>query len=344
MTVRIRFSKLARWSETSELFRVKLHRRISRTLAQTASLPAQIVWGVTKPQAIDRAIFFARYIKALRAYKSQLPTLAQNDFQIVETLEREGICITSLAALNLSNTSEFWKSAQNIVQDLRLHATSLQDPPHEIHGTKDQLMEESDLFAWGLNQRLLEIVETYLGLPVAYDGVSCFLSIPNGKEIGARAWHRDREDRRMVKICVYLNDVDDEGGPFQCLKPELNDLVCRSIQYRYKSIFQSEMAQFSGSVTGDAVTNGTGPAGTVIFVDTARFYHRGKPPTRSPRTAVFFSYFSRRPWHPFFCQRTPLSKTETQRLTQGLSDAQKACVDWQADLPTVAQWIPKSRI
>jgi hypothetical protein len=326
--------------------RAKLHRRILRIIAQTASLPAQMVWGLTKPFFIDQSVLFPRYQKALRAHKPQLPTLAWNDTQIVQTLERDGICITSLTALNLPNTSVFLQSSQRIAQDLKQIATQLNDPPHEIHGTKEHLMSEPELFTWGLNQRLLEIIETYLGLPVAYDGVSCFLSVPNGKEIGARAWHRDREDRRMVKVCVYLNDVNEDGGPFQCLTSAFNDLVCRSVKYRYKSIFDPEMAEFSASAKAQAneIVSCTGPAGTVIFVDTARFYHRGKPPTQCPRTAVFFSYFSRRPWHPFFCQRTPLSQKETHQLTQELSDPQKACVHWHKALPMVAKLIPKSRI
>jgi hypothetical protein len=104
------------------------------------------------------------------------------------------------------------------------------------------------------------------------------------------------------------------------------------------------MEQFSADSNIQEWVSCIGKTGTVIFVDTARFYHRGKPPTQSPRTAVFFSYFSYRPWHPFFCQRTPLTHKNTSLLTHHLSASQRACVNWQENLPRMARWIPKSRI
>jgi hypothetical protein len=30
---------------------------------------------------------------------------------------------------------------------------------------------------------------------------------------GVRQWHRDTEDRRILKISVYLSDVEDGCGP-----------------------------------------------------------------------------------------------------------------------------------
>jgi hypothetical protein len=94
----------------------------------------------------------------------------------------------------------------------------------------------------------------------------------------------------------------------------------------------------------DWLTNCTGSAGTVIFVDTAMYYHRGKPPTRQNRSAIFFSYFSRRPKHPFFCERSPFSRKDLYRLAKGLPAHQQACVYWKDSLPSAVKLIPKNRI
>jgi hypothetical protein len=323
----------------------KLHRRISRMMAHLASLPAQISWGLSKPSFVDKTLFFPRYQKAIEQHQSQLPILQDGDARIVEALKQEGIFTTSLDSLGLPDTEAFLKAAQHIAQNLKEQAARLSpEKNYEVHATKEQLMHNPELFSFGLNDRLLKIVESYLGLPVAYDGVFCFLSIANGEEYGARAWHRDREDRRMIKICIYLNDVDENGGPFEFLKPEFNDRVCESIKYPYKSVFLDEMEKMSSDNLASDRVSCVGKAGTVIIADTGHFYHRGKPPIQTNRTAVFLSYFSRSPWHPFFCQRTPLTQKEIDKLAPRFTPEQLECVKWKKDLPKAVRWIPKSAI
>ena len=191
---------------------------------------------------------------------------------------------------------------------------------------------------------MLNIIEAYLKLPVAHDGVACFVSIGNGEDYGTRAWHRDREDRRMIKVCIYLNDVDEGGGPVQCLKPPFNDYVCASIKHRYRSVYQAEMDSLYLPEFGDGIVSCVGKVGTVILIDTARFYHRGKPPMDSDRKAIFFSYFSRSPWHPFFCERFPLLPHEIEDLFPELSQQQRESINWRKKLPQGVRWIPKSLI
>jgi hypothetical protein len=334
----------AKLMENAASIPIKLRKRITRLLAQISSLPAQIAWFFSKMPFIEKNLLYPRYQHYLKEHLSNLPELDSMDSRIVEELRQTGICVTSLESLGLPNTAEFFEAAKKLSQDLS--ETSLlpaYKDRHEIIATSDQLMKYKELFHWGLNERFLKIVERYLGLPVAYDGLLFTLGIADGREIGARSWHRDREDRRMIKVCVYLNDVDDNGGPFQCLQPQANSLLCNSVKYRYKSVFNEELQAFSlfGS---EGVVTCTGLTGTVIFVDTAVHYHRGKPPTESNRFAVFFSYFSRRPWHPFFCQRSPLSREELDCLTQEMPSYERDCVNWKDELSWLAKSIPRSRI
>lgn len=344
MTIDLKTPLLSRSIQISPRILTKINRRIGRAIDQMASLPAQVAWGLSTLSFIEEHVLYPRYQQALKFHKIQSLDLDDNDKKIVKELEKTGVCITSLEALGLPNTADFLNDAQAIILDLQDNASRSSGDRHEVHASKAQLLSHPAIFCWGLNERLLGIVEQYLGLPVAYDGASCFVSVANGKEFGARAWHRDREDRRMVKICIYLSDVDEDSGPFQCLPPELNSKVCHAVKHRYQPILNQEMQQFSPSEADQERIGFSGRAGTVIFVDTARLYHRGKPPTGRPRTAVFFSYFSRRPWHPFFCQRTPITQPEAHLLTQRLSAHQQSCVSWQKDLPNIAKWIPKSRI
>ncbi len=349
------FKTLKGSEEVSSLKTSKLMKRLTRLLTkfknwfawrlkQVVSLPSQIVWGFLNIPFIEKNILYPRYQTYLREHQSQLTVLDSIDSKIVDELQQTGICVTSLKSLDIPNTSEFVEAAKKLSQELtEISWLPTSKGKYEILATSAQLIKYKELFRWGLNERLLKIVERYLGLPVAYDGLLSVLSIADGREIGQRAWHRDREDRQMVKVCVYLNNVTDEGGPFQCLQPPINSLVCNSVKNMYRCVFNAELKTFSPNAS-DEVTTCTEPAGTVIFVDTASYYHRGKPPTQLNRSAIFFSYFSRRPWHPFFCQRSPLSREDRDRLTEGMSSYQHDCAFWNDNLPMLAQLIPHSRI
>lgn len=326
------------------LLSAKIRKWITWRFNQLISLPSQVAWWVSQIPFVEENFLYPRYQKALQDHESKLPILDSRESKIVDELERNGICITSLEALDIPNTAEFFESAKSLVQELR--AISLlpeSRDKYEILTTPEQLIEHKEVFKWGYNERLLKIIENYLGIPIAYDGLLFVKSIADGREIGPRAWHRDRECRKMIKVGVYLNDVTEEGGPFQCLQPELNSSLCSTVKHRYKSIFNEEL-QTTHPDQLQEVTTCIGKAGTVFFVDTAKYYHRGQPPTSLNRNAIFFSYFSRRPWHPFFCQRSPFSKEQLNYFTAEASTHQRNCTNWKDRLPWFVKLIPRSRI
>ncbi len=336
---------------------LKLQRKFYGIANRLASIPAYLIWILLKSKTIEKVILNPRYQKAIAAHQASFLPFEKIEKEIINALETNGIYITSLEALNCPGSKHFFDSALQLGYQLKARKLlpAFLDH-HEVHATLDEFMNDPNIFSWGLNQQLVRIVDRYLKLPVGYDGASCVLSAANGQEIGARAWHRDREDRRMLKVCVYLNDVDADGGPFECLLPRLNHWLNQSAQYQDRSISDAEMQQLAldvlGNVSGDASGHAlenysvtcTGKAGTVIFVDTARFFHRGKPPTQQNRTAIFFHYFSRRPSHPFFCHRTPFSQRNIAPLMPTLSEEQRACVNWHKNLPLIAKLIPRKRI
>jgi len=48
--------------------------------------------------------------------------------------------------------------------------------------------------------------------------------------MGARQWHLDVEDR-MLKIIIYLNDVNLHGGPFEYIPKYSSSLLSQSLNY-----------------------------------------------------------------------------------------------------------------
>ena len=212
--------------------------------------------------------------------------------------------------------------------------------PAVIVGDSADLFKDRHVYQWGLNDVLLRITEAYLRQPVAYDGAIAMLTPADGREAGTRLWHLDREDRRVVKVALYLNDVDADGGPFQLITTPPSTPNNR---FGYSILTTNALEQQSGAaIATETVVTCTGKAGSLVFADAARFYHRGKPPIGQTRSAIFFSYFTRKPRHPFFCARSRLSQRDITDLVESLDTTQQASALWRRELPWWARMIPPS--
>jgi len=314
----------------------------ARILRKIRNLPSELALKVINVPFIERSLR-ARYERALAAHKKSMPALTDTDVAIVAALKRDGVCLTSLAALSVPGTEEMLASGCEIGENCsrRKHEGAYQGWETVMAGA-DEIVNRPAIFTWGLQQRLLDIVENYLGLPVAYDGLNLFYTIADGRQAGSRKWHRDREDRRMIKIAVYCNDVDDNGGPLQVLR---RGVISSDLEgsFRYPVLSQEQLTELLGRPpTDDEVITCKGQLGTVIFCDTARQYHRGKPAVSSDRCAIFYNYFARVPRHPFFCDRSGLSREQISGLIADLSPAQRACAQWVESLPAYARMVPKN--
>jgi hypothetical protein len=201
-------------------------------------------------------------------------------------------------------------------------------------------MANPEIYRWGLEDRLLDIAESYLGMAIGFDGINIFFTKADEGEGGVRLWHRDSEDRKMLKIAVYINDVDESNGPFQVLKrriPKYN----YPVNGLFRGLTQHELEEALPDLdmARDVVTC-VGKRGTVVFSDTASLYHRGMPAVTRDRYAIFFNYMSRVPLRPFRCERSMISRAQVSQLAKQLPPRQRACVLWRKDLPLVARIIP----
>jgi len=277
-----------------------------------------------------RALRQARYRSQVDGHRAALPTLSGASRGVVDDLQCNGVSQRSLDALGIAG------SANMLGQACRLVASEMADfRSQAAAGSKfvmtraESMLANPEIFLFGLQPLLLDIAEAYIGLPVAYDGATILYTAADGQEVSTRDWHRDREDRRMLKIIVYLNDVDAEGGPFQLLRDVPTEARARRHLY---GLTADERQALKAGAAG-AVLDCEGPTGTTLFVDTARHFHRGKPAVGRDRAALFFSYFARRPQRPFFCDRSGLARADVERMVRHLSARQRDAALWHQDLP-----------
>jgi hypothetical protein len=314
-----------------------------RILNRLGDKPAQLAFKLSNIPLIRRWLR-RRYNRALEKHRPLLRRLHGIDHEIVERLERDGVFVTTLEALGLTGSAAMLRAGQKVAQDCTESARLDANAGREfIYAPASATIENPELFHWGLNERLLDIAEAYLGLPAAYDGSVLVYTVADGTELGPRQWHRDREDRKMMKVAVYCSDVTEHGGPF-----ELISRVDRAqgVDDRYTFEFGTEdvLSKRLGADYARDIVSCTGPAGTVLFADTARFFHRGAPAHDKDRAALFYSYFANRTRHPYFCERSGLTRREIAELIEGLSPRQRASALWREDLPAWLKLIPPAPV
>ena len=157
---------------------------------------------------------------------------------------------------------------------------------------------DSPLLKVALDTKLLEIVSSYLGLWPSLYSIGAWLNYPIGEApISSQLWHRDPEDLKIIKVFIYLVDVDEECGPF-CYIPGTQSFGKHAnlvpVHKDSMRITDEEMATAIGPGNW---TTCTGPAGTMILADTVG-YHRGGYAKRGNRILITLTYTSGTPMKP----------------------------------------------
>jgi hypothetical protein len=145
----------------------------------------------------------------------------------------------------------------------------------------------------GTSPRLLDIANAYLGMWSKLEYVDVWYTPPAGsnERRSSQRWHRDFNDRHLLKAFVYLVDVDEKTGPFEYVPRsapggELERLwPWRPLGDNYPP--EDELEQ---RIDGRAVTF-TASKGTIIFCNTSGF-HRGGFATAKPRALATFTWDS----------------------------------------------------
>jgi hypothetical protein len=232
------------------------------------------------------------------------------------------------------------------------HSPSHSPPLRTISSTSitalsPQLVKHQEVYLWGLNTYILAIVEGFLKLPVAYGFPSYRLRIAKYEKEDAGHWHKDIDDRCMIKIAVYFNDITEDSGPFEYWDLEssarLIEIIKNKHPFRgiYKTLSHEALLKLVPSSLLGKYKTCLGAKGTVLFIDTTRLLHRQKPIRKVDQLSVFYSYHSRRPSHPFFCGPSHFSRNDLNFLTKNLSKPQKDCVFWRDELNNLQLYLLK---
>jgi hypothetical protein len=245
---------------------------------------------------------------ARRRYAQEPPALDAVQAGIVERLREEGYAVVPFSELvsDPARWSELEQEASRFVGETEselaregegTEGTLRRRPGKEFlvrkYAYDVQLGLDDPWLRLGLNRRLLDVANTYLGMWTKLEYVDVWYTPPveGADRRSSQRWHRDFNDRHLLKAFLYLGDVDEETGPFEYVPRtapgnELDHLwPWRPLGENYPP--DEELA---AKIAGRAVSF-TAPKGTLIFCNTSGF-HRGGFAKGKPRVLATVTYSS----------------------------------------------------
>ena len=145
------------------------------------------------------------------------------------------------------------------------------------------------------SRRMLDLANTYLGLWSKLEYVDMWYSVPQPEEaarIASQRWHRDFNDKHLLKAFLYLVDVDEGVGPFQYVPGSApGGRYGDAWPWRPLGDNYPPEDDLESRIPGEVVKTFTGPKGTLLFCNTAGF-HRGGFATTAPRVLATATYSS----------------------------------------------------
>ena len=197
--------------------------------------------------------------------------------RLLESLSRDGYVVT--------NVDELFPD-QHRLSILTRYVENQLPNAEERHKKKflkklwseEPLLDMNNPFmALAAEKTVLEIIAAYLGVFPIATSFWLDITVPVGERPPqqSQCWHRDPEDKRMLKFFLYVNDVDKDAGPFTYIAGS---------QYggKYGHLFPAKRPRGSypdahevaERVDKKDIHELTGKAGTIILADTAGL-HRG---------------------------------------------------------------------
>lgn len=171
----------------------------------------------------------------------------------------------------------------------------------------------------GINERLLAVANAYLGMWSKLEYVDVWYTPPagRGERQSSQRWHRDFNDRHLLKGFIYLVDVDEETGPFEYVPGSAPGGELEAL-WPWRPLGENYPPddEFADRVNGRSLSF-TAAKGTIILCNTAGF-HRGGFARAKARALATFTWDSPASLKAlsernFVADTSGASLTETQR-------------------------------
>jgi hypothetical protein len=225
-------------------------------------------------------------------YRFENHVLSAGVTKVLSDLNRNGVAITSVGEL-LESGSCFQELSRSVeeLEDARardiLAARDRSDETDsvgqktfnvELLGPRPVLDPDNVYARFALQRPILQIANAYFQMytRLRYFNVwRTFATTTEARE--SQLWHRDREDHYILKVFVYLSEVDDGAGPFTYAAGSHSKGSLRVLPEYFTegNVRRSRDEQMARAVPREKWIKCTGPVGTIVFADTHGFHKGG---------------------------------------------------------------------
>lgn len=218
--------------------------------------------------------------------------LGRAEKAILKSLQTDGIAVTSVQELLgeehrfeslTSETDAILAARADEIRELREAANddlSIGKKTFnlEMFGSEFTVERADTFLRFALNEEFLNIANAYFRMTAKLRYYNVWLTFASsGSARESQLWHFDREDRCILKMFVYLDDVDQGTGPFT-YAPGTHllgkDRQVRPDFFVEGGVRRTSDEQMSAVIPEDRWIRGIGRKGTIVFADT-RGYHKG---------------------------------------------------------------------
>jgi hypothetical protein len=223
-------------------------------------------------------------------YRRQRPEIASEGRRVLDALNRDGIAITSVSALLGKSAlfQELQTAVERAERDCAAEIEALRrqanDPRigaktflFQLLGDRPKLDVQGVWARFALQDGILNIANAYFGMFTRLRDYNVWRTfVTSGEARESQLWHRDREDLLILKMFVYLNDIDEGNGAFTYAPGTHHKGAIRRApqSFNENGVQRSNDDQMAEVVARDRWITATGSMGTIVFADT-HGYHKG---------------------------------------------------------------------
>tara|TARA_Y100000389_G_scaffold69971_1_gene66659 strand:+ start:8166 stop:9029 length:864 start_codon:yes stop_codon:yes gene_type:complete len=155
------------------------------------------------------------------------------------------------------------------------------------------LLEDGDiqkidgLIEFALSDNIINLATKYLNTIPFLAYIYIFHSLPNDTVQSSQLFHCDTEDDSQLKFFFYLNDVNDNNGPFVFIPRKKSLEIMKKTNYQGKRLQDSEICKH---IEKKEMIRFIGKKGSGLAIDTCGCLHYGSRENKSPRKLLMFQF------------------------------------------------------
>ncbi len=228
--------------------------------------------------------FKAKFLKILWFKKKrEFYNLNQNDKLIISD-EQE---FKEISELIKAETTKFLPDLKNKIvsekysEQIKRENLASGEIPYVIE-FYDQISDnlKKKIVEFASSEKMVSTAANYMGIFPMITRIQLSLNIPR-KDSDLRSamlWHKDEFGFRNLDFFMTVFDLDDDSGPFYCVKKKIKAGVFKSFISKRNKIGERgkiDLEDFENITNTHGETKLIGSSGTAIFVDSFSTYHRG---------------------------------------------------------------------